>query len=334
MNLKRFIKENWAWLLTIGCLYLFLLLSYYLYRLPMAAIAYPVALSLVAFIIVCIVKYRREARHHQKLMELLSRLGEATSVLEELPVPANTFEEDYLEIFKALENDRQRFISNVDVRQVDLLDYYSVWAHQIKTPIASMSLHLQGEDTPLARQLKRDLFRIEQYVDMVLTYLRLDGDGSDYVFKECELDTIIKDAVRKFSGEFIGRKLALNYQPVHMTILTDEKWLGFVVEQVLSNALKYTREGSISIGVEEREGQNYLAVADTGIGIAPEDLPRIFDKGYTGYNGRSDKKATGIGLYLCRKICDRLGHDLKAESVVDQGTKVLIGLARENRRHE
>ena len=206
-----------------------------------------------------------------------------------------------------------------------MLNYYTLWAHQIKTPIASMRLSLQQEDTPKARQLLQELSRAEQYVGMVMVYLRLTDGGSDFVLRTCDLDAIVRQAVRRFAGEFITRKLKLCYEPLNAACVTDEKWLLFVVEQVLSNALKYTREGSITITMEHPKT---LVIRDTGIGIAPEDLPRIFEKSYTGYNGRGDQKASGLGLYLCRTICRKLGHSITAESALDEGTAIRIGLSQ------
>ena len=209
------------------------------------------------------------------------------------------------------------------LRYQTMIAYYTVWAHQIKTPIASMGLNLQNEDTPLSRQLSSDLTRIEQYVEMVLTFLRLDSDSTDYVIRAHSLDAIVRQAVRKFAGEFISRKLKLIYAPMDVTVITDEKWLSFVVEQVLSNALKYTPRGSIHICLE---APKIFCIRDTGIGIAPEDLPRTFEMGYTGFNGRADRKATGIGLYLCRRICKNLGHTISAASVPGEGTVIRINL--------
>ena len=212
-----------------------------------------------------------------------------------------------------------------------MLDYYTLWAHQIKTPIASMRLSLQQEDTPKARQLLQELSRAEQYVGMVMVYLRLTDGGSDFVLRTCDLDAIVRQAVRRFAGEFITRKLKLCYEPLNAACVTDEKWLLFVVEQVLSNALKYTREGSITITMEHPKT---LVIRDTGIGIAPEDLPRIFEKGYTGLNGRTDRKATGLGLYLCRRVCENLGIGLRAESTPGTGTTVFLDLSQRQRRFE
>ncbi len=233
-------------------------------------------------------------------------------------------DKDYQEIIRFICEEHNNYRTSTNRRYADMTDYYTVWVHQIKTPIASMRLTLQNEDTPLSRKLSGDLFRVEQYVEMVLTFLRLDSESTDYVIQEYDLDVIVKQAVRKFAGEFIGRKLSLIYESLNTTVITDEKWLSFVIEQILSNALKYTPSGSITITLEP---EKKLCIRDTGIGIAKEDLPRIFENGYTGHNGRADKKASGIGLYLCKRICANLGHQIKAESVIGEGTAVILDLA-------
>lgn len=232
----------------------------------------------------------------------------------------------YREMVRQLLLEQRYQQDTLRVRHQDTVDYYTTWVHQIKTPIAAMGLILQQEDTEDSRRLSGELQRIEQYVDMVLTYLRLGSGDTDYVFAKVDLDKLLRGCIRKYAGQFIRRHLTLDYQSMDCQVLTDEKWLAFVVEQVLSNALKYTREGSVSIYLEP---PCILCIRDTGIGIAPEDLPRIFEKGYTGYNGRSDKKATGLGLYLCRQICDRLKSTITAQSAPGEGTTIRIGLGRE-----
>lgn len=224
---------------------------------------------------------------------------------------------------QALRRHRQ-IQSQAQRRYGDMVDYYTLWAHQIKTPIASMRLTLQNEDSDLARSLSGDLMRVEQYVEMVLVFLRLDSSTTDYVIRRHSLDDIVRPAVRRFAGEFIRRRLRLEYQPLDHTVVTDGKWLGFVVEQVLSNALKYTASGSVTISMDGDD----LCIRDTGMGIAAEDLPRIFEQGFTGVNGRRDRRASGIGLYLCRRICGNLGHTIRASSVPNQGTEIRIGLGQ------
>lgn len=194
-----------------------------------------------------------------------------------------------------------------------------------------MGLTLQNQDTALSRQLMGQLTRISQYADMALAYLRLDSEHTDYVIRSCDLDAVIREAVKKFSGEFIRRGIHLEYKGVNQKVITDEKWLEFVLEQLISNALKYTPAGSVAI---YQEPGPTLCVADTGIGIAPEDLPRIFENGYTGINGRRDKRASGIGLYLCRRVCQNLGHEISAESTPGKGTTIRLNLARRESTYE
>lgn len=301
--------------------------TFAMYRLPIKAVLYPTLLCTVIGGICTVFDFNRVRKKHLMLSEIQNLTA---AMIDSFGNDSTIIDRDYQDIIHSLQREITSLEGDTSTRYQDMIDYYTVWVHQIKTPIASMKLTLQNEDTPLSRKLQSDLFRIEQYVEMVLTYLRLDSTTSDYVFKEHSIDTIVRQSVKKFSHEFIGRKLALEYEPIEKTVVTDDKWLSFVLEQVLSNALKYTREGSIKIYLAE----NTLCVADTGIGIAPEDLPRIFQKGYTGYNGRTDKKASGIGLYLCKRVCKNLGVGIKAESEIGKGTVVKIDLEQYQLRKE
>lgn len=296
--------------------------SFSLYELPMEAVWYPTALCLVLALAFAAADIIRAKHRHAAFLAL----NELTAAEIKLLPPAQSIDdEDYRRLIELLADSRAELAESAQRRQTDMLDYYTVWVHQIKTPISSMRLTLQGSDTPEARKLSSDLGRIEQYVDMAMAYLRLDSISSDYVIRSFELDPLIRQSVKKFAGEFIGRHLSLELEPTGLSVVSDEKWLAFVIEQVLSNALKYTREGSVKIYMRS---PMTLCICDTGIGIAPEDLPRIFEKGYTGHNGRTDKRASGLGLYLCRRVCGKLGHDISAVSAPGKGTEILIDLSR------
>lgn len=283
---------------------------------------YTALLSGVLALLLALLDLRRFALRHRQLSDALKSICVSD---EQLPPPENLIEEDYRQLIRALGEEKQRQTSAMDLRMSDMQDYFTLWAHQIKTPIAAMRLILQTKPENSATEIEGELFRVEQYVEMVLNYLRLDSDSTDFVFKTCALDGIIRQCVRKYAKQFIRKKISLEYQGTDLQVLTDEKWLCFVIEQILSNALKYTAAGSIRIFTQ---GET-LVIADTGMGIAPEDLPRVFEKGYTGYNGRTDKKATGIGLYLCKKILQKLGHGISISSEVGKGTRVSIDLSRE-----
>ena len=300
--------------------------AFWLYQLPLAAVGYPALVCAVLWAVFVLVRGARAAKKHR----ILNALTEALTP-DMLPPATGPDDADYRRIIALLQDVRRVRESEIARKFDDMAAYYTLWAHQIKTPIASMRLTLQNEDSPLSRRLTTELGRVERYVEMVLAYLRLGADSTDYVLRECELDPIIRGAVKKFSGEFIDRRLTLDFRPTDRRVLTDEKWLAFVLEQVLSNALKYTPSGRISIYFEAPAS---LCIADTGIGIAPEDLPRIFEQGYTGCNGRADKRASGLGLYLCKRVCQNLGHGISAESEPGKGTTVRLDLGRKKHTPE
>ena len=221
-------------------------------------------------------------------------------------------------------------------------DYYSMWVHQIKTPISAMKLLLEVEREELGQLICDDeqsqyllsdnmdsfedeLFRIEEYVSMALQYQRVSSTENDFVLEKVSVDGVIRDTIKKYAKIMIRRHIGINYSGTGQDVYTDGKWLAFMLEQILSNAIKYTPQGVVTIETAEEKTGFFITIKDTGIGIKAEDLPRVFEKGYTGYNGHADKKATGIGLYLCRQMADKLGHTIRMESEIGKGTKVWIG---------
>ena len=325
---RLYLRAQRRGMLFWGFCCLIFTVSFALYGLPLGAVLYPAALCAAAGGIILLLSLRKSRAVCQELSLMQHHPADLP---DELPAAQSPQEQAYQALLLALHTDRQKLKSDMNARYHDMTEYYTVWAHQIKTPLTAMRLTLQGEDTPMSRRLTSEVGRVEQYVEMALTYLRLGSDSSDYVIRPCALDDIVRPAVRRFAGEFIQRKIHLSYQPLGCTVVTDEKWLGFVIEQVLSNALKYTPQGSVSIYMEPG---NVLCIRDTGVGIAPEDLPRVFEKGYTGYNGRSHRRASGLGLYLCREILTRLGHSVSAESQVDHGTTIRIDLRQHKTMQE
>lgn len=265
-----------------------------------------------------------------KKIKKLEKVHKSLDVeMGDLPDPWDLVEVSYQEMIGQLDAINQDTKRQVNKQMIEMTDYYTLWAHQIKVPITAMDLMIQGEDFLHRRQeMSQELFKIQNYVEMVLQYLRMDSMASDMVLKQYEMYPLVKTVVKKYGGLFISRNISLKLEPFEMAIYTDEKWLSFVLEQILSNSLKYTHKGSIAISVC-RDMPDTLVIEDTGIGIKSEDLPRIFDKGFTGYNGRMDKKATGIGLYLCKRVCDLLGHELMMTSEEGGGTKVYLSFGKQ-----
>ncbi|MGN0494212.1 MAG: sensor histidine kinase [Acutalibacteraceae bacterium] len=294
-----------------------------LYRLKADAVLYAALLSLLILIPFFAYKAFSNYKKRKRLDCLIKNGGANLSEKGALPETNDQTELCYQNLIRLIYSQKQRAESDFIAKRRDTEDYYTLWAHQIKTPIAAMRLLLAGRDDGDFRECEAELFKIEQYVEMALGFCRLESESGDYLFKSYDIDPIVKGAVKKFSKQFILKKLALDLKETGIVAVTDEKWLSFVIEQIISNALKYTKKGCISV---YGEGQT-LCISDTGIGIASEDLPRIFEKGYTGCNGRTDKKATGLGLYLSKRITDKLGHGLSVSSS-QNGTTVKIDLSR------
>ena len=328
--IKAYIKEHFKVFVLYVLITAILLGIAGLYRYEDAIRNMSYAVVLIAFfgILYGIWDYAAYRKKCILLISAVKRRGERTLYL---PDNKSYADELYRQIIAAMEEEERSFISEYDEKKQDMADYYTMWIHQIKTPIAALRLLLQEEKQPL-----EELFKVEQYAEMALHYARLDSLSSDLAFRTQDIYEMVKHAVKKYSVFFIGSGLSFQLEEFSIHAVTDEKWLTFVIEQILSNALKYTQDGGIRIyGLDKAGGKTseeaaYLVIEDSGIGIREEDLPRIFERGFTGYNGRLDKKSTGIGLYLCRQILDRLSHTIQVESRIGQGTKVTLGFVQKD----
>lgn len=217
--------------------------------------------------------------------------------------------------------------SEAESKLTDLLDYYTLWVHQIKTPIAATRLLVaEVSERELKQQLEQEIFKIDSYTNLVLQYLRLESFHDDLVFKQVTIENLVKEMVRKYAIFFIQKGLSVDLHNLDKTVVTDEKWLLVVIEQILSNSLKYTNSGGIEIYMEDQE----LCIKDTGIGIKNSDVLRVFERGFSGYNGRMTQQSSGLGLYLTQKISQELGHQIRIESELGQGTTVRIKFAEVN----
>ncbi|MCI3917080.1 sensor histidine kinase [Streptococcus intermedius] len=222
---------------------------------------------------------------------------------------------------RTLEKDKKELKIQHQEKQSDLLDYYTLWVHQIKTPIAASKLLVQDlQEQMLKNQLEQELFKIDSYTNLVLQYLRLESFHDDLVVEKENIGDLVKEVVKKYALFFIQQGLSLNLHDLNHTVITDKKWFLVILEQVLSNSLKYTKQGSIEIFFQE----DTLYMKDTGLGIQNSDLLRVFERGFSGYNGRLTHQSSGLGLYLSKKIADKLGHELHLHSVVGEGTTVMI----------
>lgn len=325
-------------IVTMSCIHL---LYMYLIGARKQDLVYAAVLDAILLLITVLVGF---FRYSSKVKALSNALERPVEEQAQLPEATDDVEILYQRLLENQSIARSESESSAAIRQSQMRDYYSMWVHQIKTPISAMKLLLEAEREELGllicdeeqqaslRELsdnvasfEDELFRIEEYVSMALQYQRVSSTENDFVLEKVSVDGVIRDTIKKYAKIMIRRHIGINYSGTGQEVYTDGKWLAFMLEQILSNAIKYTPQGVVTIETAEEKDWFFITIKDTGIGIKAEDLPRVFEKGYTGYNGHADKKATGIGLYLCRQMADKLGHTIRMESEIGKGTKVWIG---------
>lgn len=323
-------------IVTMSCIHL---LYMYLIGARKQDVVYAAVLDAILLLIIVLVGF---FRYSSKVKALSNALERPVEEQAQLPEATDDVEMLYHRLLENQSIARSESESSAAIRQSQMRDYYSMWVHQIKTPISAMKLLLEAEREELGQLICDDeqsqyllsdnmdlfedeLFRIEEYVSMALQYQRVSSTENDFVLEKVSVDGVIRDTIKKYAKIMIRRHIGINYSGTGQEVYTDGKWLAFMLEQILSNAIKYTPQGVVTIETAEEKDRFFITIKDTGIGIKAEDLPRVFEKGYTGYNGHADKKATGIGLYLCRQMADKLGHTIRMESEIGKGTKVWIG---------
>lgn len=320
---KAYLGEHRRLLLALAALLPLAAFLAYLYGLPAAPLLYILLVcAVVGFLCFAAPGFFSYARHIREL----ERLQNDPTALPELSLPLREalWAQACRDLLRKLRETENRWAG----KQRDLLEYYTLWVHQIKTPLSAIRLILQSSPPGEEREaLSQELFKVERYVEMVLGYLRLESMSADLLLEKVSVRQTARQAVKKFAPQFIYKKISLDFQEFDNRVITDEKWLLFTLEQILSNALKYTPEGgSVSVSMDEND---VLTVADTGIGISPEDLPRVFERGFTGFNGRREKTSTGLGLYLTKEILDKLQTPIEILSQPGQGTQVRFYLHRD-----
>lgn len=323
----KYIYSKRHGLVVFGVCVAIFALTFLLCAVPLRYVWYPTLLCLCFFLVYAAFDYYAFYKRHQALITA-SRAIEAT--MEHLPEAKDLFEEDYQKLLDILNKRKNAELAENKQTARELEEYLTLWSHQIKTPLTALGLTCDGIIEPERSQANEQVFEIEQYVDMMLQYLRLRDKSTDLVLHPYNLRSMVNQAVKYYAKTFIHKKLSVQIEiDEAIKVTTDEKWLVFVLKQLLSNALKYTDKGTITFSAAactDSEKTVELTIKDTGIGIAKEDLPRIFERGYTGYNGRKDKKATGLGLYLTEQVLTMLGHDITIDSTVSIGTTVTIKL--------
>ena len=280
-------------------------------------------LPLLIYIIIEYIKYKKYFDNIENVLKSLDKKYLLPEVIEE---PNSIIGEEINDILKEISRDMHEHVKYYRNMQEEYREYIEMWVHEIKTPIASSKLLIENNYNDLTRKIDIQIDRIENFVEQVLYYSRSDEVGKDYIIKKVELLPLVKNVIRKNQRDFISKRIRLQLGELNEVVYSDSKWIEFIINQILINSIKYSKGKDDKIKFESKEISNtvVLTIEDEGVGIIERDLDRVFEKGFTGENGRKFGKSTGIGLYLCKKLCNKLGLGLEIQSKVNVGTKISI----------
>ena len=326
MNTLEYIKERLPILIINSILFFIVAVMMKMSDVPVEIIIIVFAIWFLPLISYIIIELIKRKKYFDKIINTMDNLDKKY-LLPEVIEDAD-FEEGRVinEILRIISKDMNERVKYYRDEQVEYREYIETWVHEIKTPIASAKLILENDCSSLSGRITYEMNRVEKYIEQVLYYARSSDVSKDYIIKEFELKTIVMKAIKSNSRDFINKKVKLNLKEVCGEIFSDAKWVEFIINQIIVNAIKFSKPdvGVVEIYSEEYENNIVLTIKDNGVGICERDIDRVFEKGFTGENGRKFGKSTGIGLYLCKKLCNKLGIGINLSSKLDEGTQVNI----------
>lgn len=278
---------------------------------------------LITYMLLEYIKYRKYFNNIETILENLDKKYLLPEVIDDANFMIG---EKVNDILKELSRDMHENVNYYKNIQEEYREYIEMWVHEIKTPIASSKLLIENNNNEITRKINIQMDRIENFVEQVLYYSRSDEVGKDYIIKKIELSQVVKNVIKKNQRDFISKRISLQLDDINEIIYSDTKWVEFILNQIVGNAIKYSKgtQDKITIKAKKLGSSVVLTVEDNGVGIVEQDINRVFEKGFTGENGRKFGKSTGIGLYLCKKLCVKLGLGLQIDSNINEGTKVSI----------
>lgn len=329
MSMKEFLKIYKAQVLMNFAFIALMEMLLYLFGVNNSLMIYLLLIDVVLEFIYLCQQYMKKFKYYKEIKDKISMLDHKTMIAEMLERP-DFFEGrllyDTLEICNKSMNDE---ILKYKTEAAGYREYIEMWIHEVKTPLAAAKLILENHPGDTSKMLDEELGQINYYLEQALYYARSNSVEKDYLVKEIDLKELVQNSIKANARMLINQKIKIQMENLDQEVFTDEKWILFILNQIISNSIKYKKENAqIAFSAEETENQIFLKIKDNGIGISTKDLPRITEKGYTGVTGRNYQKSTGMGLYLCKKLCEKLQLSFKIESEEGKYTTVIIGFPR------
>lgn len=331
MKFKDYLKDKSYIILIFLFIYAIILLMFLAFKINVSLIIVASIIIILTFILILTIEYVRKKSFYTDLLSKIAYLDKSYFILEMLKQP-NFYEGKLL--YEALYEINKSMAENVKTHELQVIDfknYIEMWIHEVKIPLSSLTLMAHNHKDQYDKKLLEQLKRIEDYLDQVLYYVRSENASMDYLIKEVSLDKIISEVALKSKDNLLENKIDLLVQPTNSFVYTDLKWLEFILNQIINNSIKYkksTKGSYIKIFHQEDEDKITLTIEDNGIGIPKRDIPKVFNKSFTGYNGRIKSSSTGMGLFIAKNLCTKLGHQISLESKEGEYTKVLIIFAK------
>lgn len=333
MKLSRYLKDKLYFIILFITFLSLIILLLVGFKVSLELIIVIISLLVIFAILVLIIEYLKKRNFYNEFINIVDKLDKKYLVIEMLNSP--NFQEGeilYNELFEInksmLEN-----IKNYEISMNDFKDYIEMWIHEVKIPLSSLILMIHNNKNNISSKMVDQVNRLDNYVDQVLFYVRAENAEKDYLIKKTELNKVINKIALKNKDYILENNICFSVLNCEKKVLTDSKWLEFIIDQIINNSIKYKRDiasSFIKIYTEENNEEIRLIIYDNGIGIDAKDLPRVFDKTYTGTNGRLKSKSTGMGLYIAKNLCEKLGHKIAIESKVNEYTKVIITFNKES----
>ena len=326
MSFKDYVKERTLFLLINGMLFVTLSGIMILMNVSVNIILLVFCLWFLPLLTYIFVEFMKQKTLYEELHYLMESLDRKYLLSEIMEKPESIEGKMIYDLLQQANKDMHEHVKKYRDMQSDYREYIDTWVHEIKTPIASTRLMIENNQNDITRSIQDEMKKIEEYIEQVLYYSRSNDVSKDYIIKERSLEPLVRSVIKKNARDFISKSISIDIDKVNATVYSDVKWLGFILNQVIGNAIKYIRDGNgkVTISTSQNENNIILSIKDNGIGIIENDINRVFEKGFTGENGRKYGKSTGIGLYLCKKLATQLGLGLTLSSEAGKGTEVRI----------
>lgn len=331
MKLGKYLLDKFIEILIVFLGYIIILMMLLAFKVSTdVVIGISVVFVLICFLVI-LTEYLKRRKFYNHLISNVEKLDKKYLVLEMLNKPSFYDGEVFYEVLYDINKSMNENVKKYEIRLNDFKEYIELWIHEIKLPIASLTLMNHNQKSKIDKRYVEQIRRIDNYVDQILYFVRSENAEKDYLIKEANLKKIINNVAMRNKDDLLEKNINFMVDVGNIRILTDSKWLEFIINQIVSNCIKYTKDNGekiIKLYIEEDSKQINLHIYDNGIGIPSKDIKRVFEKTFTGENGRTMSKSTGMGLYIVKKLCDKLGHKITIDSIKGEYTDVIISFTK------